>query len=487
LASTERRPRSPLYFGPVSNGEFVPRPASDEDRRAEQMVQELAAVEAPRHGLSRRAFLRGPAGMAAALYVVNQLTGCRSYGVDRKTVADPDAARAVVGGNEFVLDCQTHHVDAQLGAAWIRNNAGYYQTFSEVSAQQACGRDGALACLARETYLHEVFVASDTTVAMLSGVPAKIDANPLANDEIAATRAIVNHAAGSQRLLAQGVVYPNDRAHGLDALESLSGELAVAGWKVYTPFDPTGGKRGFWLDDQEHGLPFLERVAKSAAKVVFVHKGLPWPIWDSSWASPRDIGPAARQAPGVSIVCYHSGYDPQVAEGPYDPAGKGVDRLIKSCADAGIGKGGNVYAELGGTWFVLMRKPDEAAHVLGKLLRHFGEDRILWGTDALFLGPPQQQLAAFRAFQIPAQLQEKHGYPELTPAIKAKILGLNAARLLGVDLAAKRFSVGDSDFERELRRRKEHAAEQPLDLPPVYGPRTRRELFALFARRGGRP
>src|SRR5262249_44266323 len=153
-------------------------------------------------------------------------------------------------------------------------------------------------------------------------------------------------------------------------------------------------------------------------------------------------------------------------------------RLIGSCADAGIHSAANVYAELGGTWFVLMRKPLEAAHVLGKLLLAFGEDRLLWGTDSLFLGTPQMPLAAFRAFQIPPELREKHGYPELTPAVKRKILGLNAAKLLGVDPSAKRYAVTDAQFEAELRRRKEHAAAQPLELPPVYGPRTRRELFA---------
>jgi hypothetical protein len=40
-----------------------------------------------------------------------------------------------------------------------------------------------------------------------------------------------------------------------------------------------------------------------------------------------------------------------------------------------------VYAELGSTWrFLSMRKPDEAAHVLGKLFKHVGENNVIWGT-----------------------------------------------------------------------------------------------------------
>src|SRR5918995_5482230 len=40
----------------------------------------------------------------------------------------------------------------------------------------------------------------------------------------------------------------------------------------------------------------------------------------------------------------------------------------------------NVYAELGGTWWFVMRDPTVAAHTLGKLLTYVGEDRVVWGT-----------------------------------------------------------------------------------------------------------
>ena len=57
---------------------------------------------------------------------------------------------------------------------------------------------------------------------------------------------------------------------------------------------------------------------------------------------------------------------------------------------------GNVWAELGTTWRELMRDPDQAAHTLGKLLAHVGEDRVLWGTDAIWYGSPQPQIMAMR-------------------------------------------------------------------------------------------
>ena len=89
----------------------------------------------------------------------------------------------------------------------------------------------------------------------------------------------------------------------------------------------------------------------------------------------------------------------------------------------------NVYAVLNQVWGHLITRPTEAAHVLGKLLRHVGEDNVLWGTESVFYGGPAPQIEAFRNFQIPPALRAQYGYPELTPERKAKILGLNAARV----------------------------------------------------------
>ena len=79
-----------------------------------------------------------------------------------------------------------------------------------------------------------------------------------------------------------------------------------------------------------------------------------------------------------------------------------------------------------------MRDPDAAAHALGKLFKHVGEDNVLWGTDSIWYGSPQDQIQAFRTFQIAPELREKHGYPEITPALRAKVFGLNALKVYPV-------------------------------------------------------
>src|SRR5213078_5348181 len=139
-----------------------------------------------------------------------------------------------------------------------------------------------------------------------------------------------------------------------------------------------------------------------------------------------------------------------------------VDRLVRSLRDAGIEPGGNVYAELGSTWRAVMGDPDQAAHVLGKLLLAVGEDNVLWGTDSIWYGSPQDQIQAMRTFQIGAELREKHGYAEMTPQLKAKIFGLNAAKVYGVKPVLHKASA-----ERD-----------PHFM--TYGPKTRRDFFEFL-------
>jgi hypothetical protein len=111
---------------------------------------------------------------------------------------------------------------------------------------------------------------------------------------------------------------------------------------------------------------------------------------------------------------------------------RGVDRLVASLQGADLRPGANVYAELGSTWYLMLRRPREAAHVLGKLLGAVGPERIVWGTDSIWYGSPQSLVDAFRTFEIPEWMQEEFGYPALTEWTKTRILGQNARAVYGI-------------------------------------------------------
>jgi hypothetical protein len=138
---------------------------------------------------------------------------------------------------------------------------------------------------------------------------------------------------------------------------------------------------------------------------------------------------------------------------------------------SGIGPNENVYAEMGTSWWFVMRYPDQAAHFLGKLLRYVGEDNVLWGTDCLFYGSPQPMIQALRAFQISPEFQERYGYPKLTKELKAKILGLNGAALYGVEPNTETCRFSRRDLE-QIRRKLP-------GLNRVLGPTTMAETQAF--------
>jgi predicted TIM-barrel fold metal-dependent hydrolase len=213
---------------------------------------------------------------------------------------------------------------------------------------------------------------------------------------------------------------------------------------------------GYQLDDDKTGLPFLERARELDVRLVCVHKGLSAFVDNGS---PRDIGPAAKAFSDLNFVIYHSGYelpagpddtntDHDGEEGPYtdELAHRGVNRLIRSIQQAGLGHHSNVYAELGTTWFSLIRRPREAAHVLGKLIATLGEDNIIWGTDSIWYGSAQPLIDALRVFQIPDDMCEQYGYSKLTATTKAKILGQNAASLYGIDLNQAQQTANNDDL-----------------------------------------
>src|SRR5262249_311999 len=95
----------------------------------------------------------------------------------------------------------------------------------------------------------------------------------------------------------------------------------------------------------------------------------------------------------------------------------------------------NTYAELGTTWASsIVTFPTVAAHLMGQLMKFMGPDRIVFGSDSVWYGSPQWQIDAMWRVQIPEDLGKKYGYAELTRDAKRKILGLNSAKLYGINV-----------------------------------------------------
>jgi hypothetical protein len=431
------------------------------------MVDETAR----RLGMSRRRFLRTSMATAVTLLA---LQGCsdeerasrgKSPG-GRMRLPDgstTDPTTSLPPRDQFVMDVQTHFLDFSEHPDAL--------DFGRAFPQYDCGEADGRLCYSIDNYLDELFLNSDTNMGIISAIPIPPALNALTIDDMERARRILERVCDEERLLLHGQVLPTFGSfeEQLAGMQQAIDDHPIAAWKMYTH----APGRGWYLDDHDASAPqvgnaFLERVQEVGPRIVSVHKGFGN---GSDYASPVDIGPAAKAFPEISFVVYHSGYESSNTEGPYDPDGRGVDRFIRSLKEAGIGSGDNVYAELGSTWFLAMRDPDEAAHVLGKLLSALGPDNIVWGTDSIWYGSPQVQIDAFRAFEITAEYQERFGYPALTDAAKRKILGLNAAKLYSVDPITTRCEYSPADL---LEARQALPARRAS-----YGPKTAAAVRAL--------
>jgi uncharacterized protein len=87
-------------------------------------------------------------------------------------------------------------------------------------------------------------------------------------------------------------------------------------------------------------------------------------------------------------------------------------------------------------------------HGMARNIKYYGADHVLWGTDCLWWGSPQWAIDAFKRFQISDELCEKFGYKKITKEDKAKIFGLNAAKIYGIDVKAKRNALPADALER---------------------------------------
>jgi uncharacterized protein len=476
----------PVKLGPVSNGEFLPLPHSPVVQEAIRRTRALADVNARRLGISRRRFLAGASGAAATFFM---LSACSeeesasrgeepggSFDVSEEATVDTDAALEELGGDDFVFDVQTHYVNQDLavpGGEWT-------SVFPHAACPEGVEDGDARACFTVDAYFREMFVRSDTTMAILSALPAQA-LGGLLPDDMAHAIDVATRLGCDGRVLMHGGAYPHrgPLEPALLAMTEVRERYDIAAWKIYTM---TPAESHFYFDDHDPSRPqigqrFIDHVREIGPPIICTHKGISSIVGSSrELADPRGVGPAAARNPDIAFVVYHSGYEPGGGgKGPYDPDDpepQGVDRLIRSMELSGLGPNSNVYAELGGTWWFTMRNPTEAAHILGKLLEYVGEDRVVWGTDSIWFGTPQDQIQALRTFQISEELQERHGYPRLTDELKAKIFGLNSAELYGIEPPESRCEVDPVEVE-QIR--------ASLPAPRTYGPTTRADAARHIA------
>ncbi|MET0193072.1 MAG: amidohydrolase family protein, partial [Hyphomicrobiaceae bacterium] len=357
--------RLPIKLDSTSNGEFAPVPLWPANLEANRLAHQAAAENSRRLGHSKRAFLTSACGAASTLLAFNAANAAAGktggfFDLSKEAGLDQQLARAQVGPakQEFILDVQGHFIDTPKGHA---KNA--------------------------DVFVKDVFMDSDTDVMVLSFVPSAREAEPVTIQAADHVRRLVDKLEGTHRLLLHGRVNPNQPGD-LEGMDELHQKWGVSAWKTYTQYGPNG--EGYFLHD-DVGIRFIEKARALGVRNICIHKGLPFGRRSYEHSQCSDIGVVAKRYPDVNFLIYHSGFVSTVTEKAYDASANsdGIDTLVASLYKHQVKPNSNVYAELGSTWRFLMRDPEQAAHALGKLIVACGENNVLWGTDSIWYGSPQ--------------------------------------------------------------------------------------------------
>jgi hypothetical protein len=342
----------------VSNGEYMPHPQTDQQKHVEFRIKELADSAAKKLGISRRQFLAGTGGMAAAFLAMNEVFGKRFFNVSPVDMFE-SAAYAETGPPQdlFVFDDQTHIVRTstnspqslralaqgpgrastaagfsvnpfngrggnpagvdELGNAWTPWNPAELLPDSPPNPGPPTLEDGEFHM---DKYIQRFFLDSQVSVSIISNaniaviqdptlpapraaknIPESLVSEILTGSQSGAIRDFVNQIAGSQRMLAHAQIYP-----GIGNLQ-----------------DPFFGDYTQWQIDNFHPDSWKGYNIAQAAKVDTDPNSLmvrwrlddevvAYPIYEVIARNKQEL----KNHPGFFNLCVHKGLSPNPPDDP---------------------------------------------------------------------------------------------------------------------------------------------------------------------------
>jgi hypothetical protein len=227
----------------------------------------------------------------------------------------------------------------------------------------------------------------------------------------------LNHqfaAAYPERCLFAGGVQPQGRdlSAALEAIEYQVTELNAKSIKFY-PFE-------WHCDDEAIAYPLYEKCREMGIKVVQFHLCLPGDARHNvEMQRPNGLQNPARDFPDLTFVMHH-------------PLPLYFDETLSI-----VQRFPNIYLLISPLLQLSLIKPRLVQELLGSLLQQVGSEKLIYGSEGAMGGNPTRYVEAMLNFEIPQDLRDGYGYPQVTEEDKRNILGLNFARLFDVDVDAK--------------------------------------------------
>jgi predicted TIM-barrel fold metal-dependent hydrolase len=220
------------------------------------------------------------------------------------------------------------------------------------------------------------------------------------------------------------------RADAIERIDMLVEEYGVVGIKMY-PIDLVEGRvMGVDMSDPEHCFPLYEHMLKRGIRAVGIHKAIPLGPVGLKPYGVSDMDIAAMTFPDLTFEIVHGGW-------------AFLEETVML-----LGTFQNIVINLEGTTLLLPKSPRRFAQILGEMLWYGGGDRIMWATGTM-LAHPKPMLDSFWELEMPEDLIEGYNYPPLTKEIKRKILGENAARILGLDINQMKQDMAGDEFSQQ--------------------------------------
>jgi predicted TIM-barrel fold metal-dependent hydrolase len=222
-----------------------------------------------------------------------------------------------------------------------------------------------------------------------------------------------------ERTVFWGTVNPLEGRKALEQMEVQVNEYGATAFKFYNVRYDYGEPFPWRMDDPKVAFPIYEKAQELGINLIGVHKGVPLGPQPIEATQTWDMDGAAANFPDINFVIFHVGL-------PF---------IDETCWQ--LVRYPNLYASIAATINFVVRSPRQFAEWIGKLMFWCGEDKIIYGSETP-IWHPKWALDAFWEFEIPQDLVEGYGYPQLTEQAKRKILGENLLRLSGMDVEETR-------------------------------------------------
>ncbi len=190
--------------------------------------------------------------------------------------------------------------------------------------------------------------------------------------------------------------------------------------------------RTFRLDEEDRLFPLYERALELGIRTIAVHKASPLGPVPMNPYRVDDVEGAAYAFPQMNFEIIHSGL-----------------AFLDETAQA-VARFPNVYANIETTSQLTYFAPGKFQEILAQLLLWGGVEKIIYSASVPY-GHPAPQIDAIWNLQLSDEMLEKYNLQQLTTEDKKGILGGNYARMVGIDVEARKAAIADDEFSQELR------------------------------------